>query len=52
MITVFTSINNFFIESDQFKFDGICTSVGFLGLFTSKQTPAFFLVVICIRGKY
>ncbi len=31
-----------FIESDQFKIDGISTSVGFLGQFTSKQTPAFY----------
>ena len=41
---VVANMNNIlsFIESDQFKIDGISTSVGFLGLFTSKQTPAFY----------
>lgn len=31
-----------FIQSDQFRLDGISTSVGFLGQFTSIQTPAFY----------
>ena len=41
---VVANMNNIlsFIESDQFKIDGISTSVGFLGLFTSKQNSAFY----------
>lgn len=41
---VVTHMNNIltYIESDQFKIDGISTSVGFLGQFTSVQTPAFY----------
>ena len=41
---VVANMNNIlsYIESDQFKIDGIATSVGFLGVLTSKQTPAFY----------
>lgn len=41
---VVANMNNIlsYIESDQFKIDGISTSVGFLGQFTSKQTPTFY----------
>lgn len=41
---VLTNMNNIlsYIESDQFKIEGIATSVGFLGRFTSKQTPTFY----------
>lgn len=41
---IVTNMNNIlsYIESDQFKLDGFSTSLGFLGQFTSRQTPAFF----------
>ena len=31
-----------YIENDKFSVDGIATSVGFLGQFSSKETPAFY----------
>lgn len=41
---VITHMNNIlsYIDADQFKIDGVSTSVGFLGVFTSRQTPAFY----------
>ncbi|MEO6722556.1 MAG: DUF4302 domain-containing protein [Ferruginibacter sp.] len=39
-----TDMNNIlgYIGNDHFKLDGISTSVGFLGLFSSQENPAFF----------
>jgi len=39
-----THMNNIFsfTENDQFKINGISTSVGFLGQLTSVQTPTFY----------
>ena len=31
-----------FISNDQFKIDGVATSAGFLGQFTSQQNPTFY----------